>query len=262
MMNFLLATGTFFILTFLLLLSVYLGHCYSQWQLSHHSKEKREIVSVAEGAVFALLGLLVAFTFTSAYERFEARKLHIIEEANAIETVYLQTGLLHPDAQKNIRETLREYLASRLAIYNKIAMVSRFSVELNASEQLRNKLWEQTLAACHQTSDHAVSILFIPAVIKMFDIANTRMAITKVHPPVVIFLLLIGLAMMSSFLAGYNMVEHKIYKSVHILIYVLITAFTLYVIIDLELPRLGLIRVDWFDQLLVDELDYIGGSHL
>jgi hypothetical protein len=39
---------------------------------------------------------------------------------------------------------------------------------------------------------------------------------------------------------------------VHILAFAVIIAVTMYVILDLEYPRLGLIRLDAFDQALVE----------
>jgi hypothetical protein len=49
---------------------------------------------VVEGAVFALLGLLIAFTFSGAASRFDERRKLIVEEANAIGTAYLRLDLL------------------------------------------------------------------------------------------------------------------------------------------------------------------------
>ena len=46
-----------------------------------------------EGAVFALFGLLVAFSFSGAAERFDVRRQLIVEEANAIGTAYLRIDL-------------------------------------------------------------------------------------------------------------------------------------------------------------------------
>ncbi len=51
-----------------------------------------------EGAVFALLGLLVAFTFSGAASRFDARRALVVEEANAIGTAYLRLDLLPASA--------------------------------------------------------------------------------------------------------------------------------------------------------------------
>ena len=52
-----------------------------------------------EGAVFGLLGLLVAFTFSGAATRFEMRAQLIVDEANAIGTAYLRIDLLPAAAQ-------------------------------------------------------------------------------------------------------------------------------------------------------------------
>src|SRR6187455_2918873 len=47
-----------------------------------------------EGAVFALFGLLLAFTFSGAGARFDTRRLQIASEANAIGTAFLRLDLL------------------------------------------------------------------------------------------------------------------------------------------------------------------------
>src|SRR6185436_12330422 len=58
----------------------------------------------AEAAVFGLVGLLIAFTFSGAASRFEARRHLITAEANAIGTAWLRLDLLPADAQPEIRE--------------------------------------------------------------------------------------------------------------------------------------------------------------
>ena len=51
-------------------------------------------VGAVEGAVFALLGLLIAFTFSEAASRFDTRRQLIVEETNDIGTAYLRLDLL------------------------------------------------------------------------------------------------------------------------------------------------------------------------
>ena len=51
-------------------------------------------VGAIDGAVFGLLGLLVAFTFSGAASRFDARRQLVVEEANAIGTAYLRLDVL------------------------------------------------------------------------------------------------------------------------------------------------------------------------
>jgi hypothetical protein len=68
------AFAVLFSLFLLLSLSVAAGRNYGKEQLAKHDKKQLEVVIVAEGAVFTLLALLVAFAFSGAYERFENRK--------------------------------------------------------------------------------------------------------------------------------------------------------------------------------------------
>ena len=56
-------------------------------------------VGPVEGAVFGLLGLLIAFTFSGAASRFDARRQLIVEETNNIGTAYLRLDLLPSDAR-------------------------------------------------------------------------------------------------------------------------------------------------------------------
>jgi hypothetical protein len=56
-------------------------------------------------AVFGLMGLLFAFTFYGAENRYEARRSLIVDEANAIEEAYFHLDLLESNAQPNCGRT-------------------------------------------------------------------------------------------------------------------------------------------------------------
>jgi hypothetical protein len=86
----------------------------------------------------------------------------------------------------------------------------------------------------------------------MFDITTVRFAATQMHPPVIIYAMLIGLALASALLAGYQSAGEKAYDWLHQLGFAGIVAFTVYVILDIEYPRLGFVRIDAIDQILVN----------
>jgi hypothetical protein len=71
------------------------------------------------------------------------------------------------------------------------------------------------------------------------------------HPPVIVYAMLIGLALASALLAGYQTAGERAYDWVHQLGFAGIVAFTVYVVLDIEYPRLGFVRIDAIDQLLV-----------
>jgi hypothetical protein len=68
----------------------------------------------------------------------------------------------------------------------------------------------------------------------------------------IIFALLFGLARTSSLLVGYGMASSKARNWLHMLGLAFVMAVSVYVILDIEYPRLGFIRVDDFDQALVE----------
>ena len=255
MINFLLAVGVFVGLFFLLFFSIKIGYRFAEWRNVAAKQNHNNIVKVVEATVFALLGLLVAFSFSGAYDRFENRKLKIIEEINSIVTAYDRISLLKPDLQPEMRMAFKAYVDERIASYHRLAEFHGFNLELKRLKQLQNDVWNKAIAAVDATNSNSSTIVFIPAINNMFEVANTRIMITRMHPPVQIFLLLIGLAAISAFLAGYNMSKRKTYSLVYTLCFSAITAFTLYVIIDLEFPRVGMIRIDAFDNLLVEARD-------
>ena len=96
------------------------------------------------------------------------------------------------------------------------------------------------------------TMLLMPALNQMIDITTTRTMAGQMHPPIIIFVMLAVLALVSSLLAGYSMTGGKTRSWIHMVGFAAIMAVTLYVILDIEYPRLGLIQVDAFDQALVE----------
>jgi hypothetical protein len=86
----------------------------------------------------------------------------------------------------------------------------------------------------------------------MFDVATSRLLATRQHPHPVIYGMLLGLVLVTAFLLGFSQGKVANQSKVHLLGFAVITAVALYIIFDLEHPRLGLIRVDSFDQALVE----------
>ena len=209
--------------------------------------------SAVDGAVFALLGLLIAFTFSGAASRFDARRVLIVEEANAIGTAYLRLDLLPASAQPALRDLFRRYVDSRLAAYRKLPDLDAAMAELARSTQLQGEIWTQAVAAGRlEGAPPAATMLLLPALNQMIDITTTRTMAGQMHPPTIIFVMLYGLALASALLAGYGMTGGRSRDWLHMLAFAVVLALAVYVIIDIEYPRLGLIRVDAFDQVLVE----------
>jgi len=207
----------------------------------------------AEAAVFGLLGLLLAFSFSGAASRFEARRHLIADETNAIGTAYLRVDLLPADAQPEIRKLFGRYTDVRLATYRDADDQAGTRARLAEGEALQLAIWKKSVAAL-QRPDAAppATIMLVPALNEMIDITTTRVVATQNHPPVAIFLLLAGLSLIGALLVGYGTSLNRDRSWLHNGAFAAILALTVYVIVDLEFPRLGLIRINGADQVLVD----------
>jgi len=202
-----------------------------------------------EGAIFGLLGLMIAFTFSGAAARLDTRRAQIVQETNAIGTAYLRLDLLPPPARDALRAQFREYVASRLATYRKLPDVAAARAELDRSRGLQDRIWTEAVEAARKEPT-STAVLLLPALNEMFDITTTRLAAMQMHPPAIVFAMLGVLALVSALLAGYGMARVGSRPFLHPIAFAAILAATVYVIIDMEYPRAGLIQVRDFDRLL------------
>jgi hypothetical protein len=205
-----------------------------------------------ESAVFALLGLLLAFTFSGAASRFDGRRQLIIQEVNAIGTAWLRIDLLPPDVQPGIRDGFRRYLDARLEAYRRLPDVDAAKAELAKAARAQDAIWSQAVAICLTERGERARMLLLPALNEMFDIAQARTLAADMHPPSVIFVMLILLALGCSLLVGYAMAGGGPRGWAHMVGFAAAITAAAYVTLELEYPRLGLIQVSGFDQALVN----------
>jgi len=223
---------------------------------SRESETERTSLGTIEGAVFALFGLVVAFTFSGAISRFNEKRTLIAEEANTVETAYLRLSLLPVKAQPELQALFRQYIDSRLETYRNLPDMDKALAEMKLSKKLQKQIWVKSVAATQSSDAHVdAGKLLLPALNNMIDITTTRKMALQTHPPSVIYLLLFVLGLICSMLAGYRMANGRYRSWLHIMSFSLMTVVIAYVIVDVEYPRAGLIRLQGFDQSLMDVRD-------
>ena len=209
-------------------------------------------LGVVDGAVFSLLGLLIAFTFAGAATRFDGRRQLVIEEANTIGTAYQRVDVLPDQAQPALRDLFRQYLDARLETYRKLPDLDAAKTALARSRALQTAIWSNAIAACRDSGSQAAHMLLLPALNPMFDVATTRIEVTNIHPPLIIFAMIGVLSLAASLLAGYGMAGRKSPSYIHTVAFAAVMSLTVYIIIDIEYPRAGLINVQGADRVLVE----------
>jgi hypothetical protein len=247
--GFLLAGSLFFGM----LIVIEVGRRIGVRRLTEDPEGARAGFGTIEGAVFALLGLLLAFTVSGAGVRLDARRHLLVEETNAIGTAYLRLDILPSAAQPALRENFRRYVDARLEVYRKKADIAEAKDELARAAKLQGEIWRQAVSSVRADgAPPQAPMVLLPALNAMIDITTTRTIAAQMHPPMIIFVMLFALALVSALLSGYAMAGKKSRSWLHILCFALAITVTVYVILDLEYPRVGLIRENAFDQALVE----------
>ena len=107
-------TATFFVGSLILLnYGRQLGLRYRQQQ----GAESMAGLPSVEGAVFALIGLLIAFTVSGALHRFDERRQLVIQEATAVSTAFDRLDLFEGEVARNLQKKLKEYVRARIELY-------------------------------------------------------------------------------------------------------------------------------------------------
>jgi hypothetical protein len=244
-----LAAGLFFSL----LLCLEVGRRVGQRRLARDPEGARAGVAAVEGALFGLLGLMIAFTFSGAASRFDNRRHLIVEETNHIGTAYLRLDVLPNSARERLRAKFREYLDVRLDAYRRLPDIAAAKAQLANAVRLQGEIWRQAVTAVQADgAAPGAPMLLLPALNAMIDITTTRTLAMEIHPPAIIFVMLFAVALVTSLLVGYGMAGRKSHSWLHTIGFAFAIAAAVYVILDIEHPRFGLIRIEAFDRALVE----------
>lgn len=203
-------------------------------------------------AIFALLGLLLAFAFAGAISRFDGRRQLIVDEANAIGTAYLRLNLLEPEPRAELRRALGRYAEARAAFYQS-AELAREGDDLAAAAELEARIWNLAVEATRAPGHPGAAMLILPSLNEMFDLVTARTVAAHTHTPLPIYATLGGLALVCAAITGYDAGLAGRRSLLCSVAFAGVVAATLYLVLDIEFPRHGMIRLDSVNQLLVDE---------
>jgi hypothetical protein len=211
------------------------------WRARHGSisEELRDYFSLILGAALTLLGLIIAFTFSMAVNRYDQRKNYEEQEANAIGTEYVRASQLPPADAAKVHALLRSYLDQRILNYK--ARDERELLQINArTAQLQTEMW----------SAASTSVAALPSPMATFvlggmnDVLNSQgytQAAWWNRIPIGAWMLLIIISIFCNLLIGY---DAPVRSAFFLLILPIFLSVSLFLIVDIDSPRHGIILVE------------------
>jgi len=216
------------------------GYRIGKWRHERAADEKEQPVGAMVASILGLLALVLGFTFSLAASRFDARRLAVLEESNAIGTSYLRTRLLPEPERTELARLLREYADVRV----RGTQAAQTAEAIARSEILHESLWAHASSAAERDSGSIMTGMFIQSLNEVIDLHAKRVLVgMRSRIPVVIWAGLFGLAILGMAAVGYQAGLAATRRSPAMVALVLSFAVVLLLIADLDRGQDGLLRV-------------------
>lgn len=231
------------VLFLLMLLFNRIGFVIHKRQIAKNPESASEGLGPIEGSLLGLLALLLSFTFGMSANRYDARRQAIVQEANDIGTAVLRCDL-YPDSVRTVlRADFKNYVNARIAYYQAGTDTNKNTGALKETVKYSDKIWATVMEQSQDKENTLRSQQMIPAVNSMIDIVSTGDEIKNATVPESIFWFLFLLIITASLIVGYSNSSKKIN---HVIVcgFALMTVLTVFLIMDLDRPRRGIINTN------------------
>ena len=192
---------------------------------------------IVTGAL-ALLGLLVAFTFSAASDRYDTRRQLVVEEANALGTTYLRAQALDPAPRAALSPLIAQYAHARdrwLQAGEDAAQIARAQAE---TEALQDRIWAATVADIRANPTATINPSLLQTTNDMFDVSASIRAAFDGRLPISILRAMIAYALIAAAIMGFAMAAERRQAVLSAALY-LALAVAICLILDLDRPRAG-----------------------
>jgi hypothetical protein len=218
--------------------------------------ETRSWITTTAASVLGVLGLLLGFTMTMAVARYDARRLLVLDEANAIDTSYWRAQLVPAPEGPEIINLLREYTEVRIRFGEAGRDESQVIAARKRSGQLQAELWSRASAFAQKDPRSVPAGLLLQALNQTFDLEESRWTAYRAHVPESVIWASAVVALLAAVLVGDSLGLSGRRNFFNLCTLALCITLVLLVIMDLDEPRQGLIHVS--SQPLVDVQQQMG----
>jgi len=223
------------------------GYRWARKRQGLREVEKEAPVGAMVGATLGLLAFLLAFTFGSAADAFHARKVAVMNEANAIRMAHLLSGVATGTHGSEIRKILREYVDQRLQWAD-----GKQGADAAAAELL-HRLWKQVAALeAKSPGDFDVFLTYAGRIIELQQ--ERVMVREKSRIPGLYWAVLYLIAVLSLGGVGYHGGVAGTSRSPVVFAVVVAFSALIMVIADLDRPGQGFINVSQEPMLVLRQM--------
>ena len=209
-------------------------------------------VGVVDGSVYALVALLIGFTFNGAAARFDNRRELVGATTNVAGTAWQRIDMLPPELQPPIRDGMRRYVDVLIASYTNPTLADAALNQSPALTRAQNDLWAQAVAVCTTAAGEKARMLLLPSLNELFGAVEKEHVARSLHPPRLIYMLLAIATLTGAVFVGYAIATVNQRNWIYMLGIAGTIASATYLVAELEYPRLGHVSVDAADRTIIE----------
>jgi hypothetical protein len=239
---------TALLLAVLLPLAMMLGHVAGtrrRARLVAAGRESDTSGDTSLGAILALLGLLLAFTFGNALSVSQASRAALTDEAAALGTAFLRADYLPDPGRTALQSAILDYAKTRvLPDGGRLDTLEKAQTFLDISLRAQARLWPLTLAATADPVPAPIQAFVAAAVNQALDAHLYRMQTFSVPVSEVVYLMMLAAALSALFLIGSTSGVDGRPLTARTFVFAGILFVVMVTIIDTQRGTEGLIRAD------------------
>ncbi len=160
--------------------------------------------TVVLSSMFALLGLILAFTYASGVSRYESRKQAIISEANALSTAFLRAELIAEPNSAELRQALLAYAKTRVMPRGAVIDDAQRLELLDRTLQAQARLWPVLEEGLRQEKPGPIEASLVAAMNDVLDAHTIRLAAIFDKLPLFVTWVLVFISAATLAVAGFN----------------------------------------------------------
>ncbi|MGB6984826.1 MAG: hypothetical protein WBD74_02485 [Candidatus Aquilonibacter sp.] len=199
---------------------------------------------LVQTSAFTVLALLLGFSFSLALARYDGRRATLLREANAINSAFLRAQVLDAKTASVERADLRLYIVQRLAYARSDADPQHRAVADATSTALQRQMWSLAIAAALRDPHSTMLPPYLAALNDMIALSREEAAILNAHIPDLVIAGLLLIAFIASAMMGYGFGREGKRALVFKAIFALMVALVFGLVLDLDRPQRGLIRIN------------------
>lgn len=210
----------------------------------HGDEQAAASGQVTLGAMLALLGLLLAFTYSFALTRFEDRRIALLQETNAIGTAYQWADLAAEPGRTELQRRLLDYARTRSISEEVANNVEALRAAVDTSLAAQKLLWPAAKAAIGAPPYGPAEASTAASVIVVSDVGTTRLTAGAYRIPQVVLGMLLLVMGLSIMLVAFRAARLGAYSALRANGFMLVLTALFSVILDFDRSRDGFIILD------------------